>query len=127
MKTPDDIKKGVLCCAGVGQCNECPYDDVWHPLCIIKKSKDAFAYIRQFEADNAQLNRCIENMTDKLNAANDEIAQLQAERDAAVACIPRECGYCKHDGTADFDIDSVCDYCLNGNTRWEWRGVQKEE
>lgn len=35
--------------------------------------KDALAYIQQLESDNAQQARCIENLTDKLNATNDAL------------------------------------------------------
>lgn len=54
MKTPDEIKKGLECCADVGRCNtDCPYGDDWHPKCIIKKSGDALAYIQQLERERA--------------------------------------------------------------------------
>ena len=101
---------------------------------------DAFNLIEQLEADNAQLNRCIENMTDKLNAANDEIAQLQAERDAALAdfklyrernikgeCGVYACDLCKHGGRYE-ELDEIkCPTGCMGVSHWEWRGVQKEE
>lgn len=100
-KTPDEIKKRLEC--------------------------DPLSLIQQLHADNCRLTDELYNAYNVQNEQLLRINQLEAERDAAVACIPRKCGYCKHDGTATFGVDSVCDYCLNGNTRWEWRGVQKEE
>ena len=98
MKTPDEINMGLECCAGVGQCNECPYSDTWHPMCIIKKSKDALALIHQ----------------------------LEAERDAAVENIRGDCVYCSH--LCEDMVAPSCFDCANkGYYRWEWRGVQKEE
>ena len=66
--------------------------------------RDALVLIQQLQAENAQQARCIENMTDKLNAMNDEVAKLQAERDAAAEVIKElawDCDdgckkYCKH-------------------------------
>lgn len=45
MKTPDEIKKGLWCCAN-DKCEECPYDA---SKCICFE-KDALAYIQQLEA-----------------------------------------------------------------------------
>lgn len=73
MKTPDEIKKGLECCARVGYCYKCPYQEgCFHPSDdVCPMHMDALAYIQQLEADNAQQARCIENLTDKLNATND--------------------------------------------------------
>ena len=58
--------------------------------------------------------------------------RLARERDAAVACIPHACGYCKHfiithNGcTPDYDCArSGCTNISGVNTGWEWRGVQE--
>ena len=127
-KSPDQVKKGVKCCAAsYADCHkECPYKPDCDGTQILK---DALALIQQLQADNAQQVRCIENMTDKLNAMNDEVVKLQAERDAAVADIKRMV----HDNTNTF-----CYYCemvkggceavnCRGRNAFEWRGVQKEE
>lgn len=175
MKKPDEIKKGLECCAAsYADCHkECPYKLDCDGSQVLK---DALTYIQQLEAqnaeqaekirrlesslmdemsktklihvvdlnddsakviqqlqsDNAQLNRCIENMTDKLNALNDEVAKLQAERDAAVKDLhylvnhPLSAGPCfaclhNNDCWRGGDCDPV------NNDRWQWRGVQKEE
>ena len=51
MKSPDEIKKGLECCADVGRCLfECPYCVGNNTLaCINKMGNDALAYIRQLE------------------------------------------------------------------------------
>ena len=51
MKTPDEIKKGLECCAEISVCSECPY---YNKLnfgggCVEIKSIDAMNYIRQLE------------------------------------------------------------------------------
>lgn len=174
-RKPDEIKKGLECCVeATSDCSACPYHKEGDGDCVDILKRDAFALIQRLQDDNAQLNRCIENMTDKLNAMNDEVAklqadcerhrqsaikccyesrcskeikeldalchrlmdekeQLQAERDAAVALIPRACAYCKWYGTKHGGFHPDCkspNGCrnINGiNTGWEWRGVQKEE
>lgn len=74
MKTPENIKMGLKRCYKAGSCLEdCPYGKLDFPECVIVKCDDAIAYIQQLESDNAQLHRCIENLTDKLNAANDAL------------------------------------------------------
>lgn len=88
--------------------------------------------VQQLQYDNAQLNRCIENMTDKLNAMNDEVAKLKAERDAAVEDLESyatvKCFACKY---YEEELTEVpCNECKimgNGNRdMFEWRGVQKD-
>lgn len=54
------------------------------------------------------------------------IQQLQAERDAAVAglksnCVCPECKYFSD------DIQEPCRGCKPNDSKFEWRGVQKEE
>lgn len=129
-RKPDDVKKGLECCSNVNfVCNEeCPY---YKSLsegedCCLKKNADALALIQQLQADNAQLNRCIENMTDKLNAMNDEVAKLQAERDALIEELKNaySCFACKkfYRNGGECKAGGVCMM-----RDFEWRGVQKEE
>ena len=102
MKTPEEIKEGLECCAEYGNCSKgCPYNpikDCGHDL-----YSDALTYIQQ----------------------------LERERDAAVKDIPRICEFCKRNSTkylADGMIDDVCLTCLNGvHFNWQWRGVQEVE
>lgn len=90
MKTPDEIKKGLeLCLDPEADCAGCPYEDI--DACHGAMQEDVYALIQQLEADNAQQARCIENLTDKLNATNDALAakaelaeQYRWERDVAI-------------------------------------------
>lgn len=121
MKNPDEIKKGLECCKEdecFGDRENCPYT-ADPKLCVGVMCADALALIQQLQAEIAE--------------QAERIRQLEAERDAAVACIPRVCKYCKHDGPLNAWGESECELdsvfpngCLNGNTGWQWRGVQKE-
>ena len=56
MKTHEEIKKGLECCAAVELCEECPY----HPevdSCIGMIARDALFYIRQLENQVADLGK----------------------------------------------------------------------
>ena len=123
-RTPDEIKKGLECCSEDG-CKSCPYEqDCYTTDGFSALAADALALIQQLQDDNAQQARCIENMTDKLNAMNDEVAKLQAERDAAVSDIniARPCRICKNNTGA-----YICSHCDIPGREFEWRGAQKEE
>lgn len=113
-KTPDEIKKGLedgaecSCCDG--GCKTCA---------------DALALIQQLQAENAQQARCIENMTDKLNAMNDEVAKSQAELDAVMTFLRSiGCDTCRYREVESWE--EPCLYCID-HARWQWLGVQKEE
>ena len=127
MKTPDEIKKGLECCVNCDSCDtpcdECPYgneDDGCKNM-----TADALAYIQQLEAANAELLTKVKQLEIKCH-------QLERERDAAVADIPRACGYCKW-----FEINrggnmtechnpNGCRNISGVNTGFEWRGVKEE-
>ena len=112
-KTPDEIKNGLKSCHSLGRvlkaedwCKiKCPYMDMKYGCGQDYMHGDALAYIQQ----------------------------LEAERDAAVALIPRACAYCKWYGTKHGGFHPDCknpNGCRNVsgiNTGWQWRGVQKEE
>lgn len=102
--------------------------------------------IGQLEADNKLLQDAVdqwelvaaspgavEDMARENTELREKVEQLQAERDAAVACIPRACAYCKWYGTKhggffpDCKNPNGCRNVRGINTGWEWRGVQKEE
>ena len=72
-RTPNKIKKGLECCMDHdGTCEDCPYVD-GECRAFEQLAGDALALIQKLEADNAQQARCIENLTDKLNATNDAL------------------------------------------------------
>ena len=103
MKTAEEIKKALDCCRYL------------HPVC------EECPYYPTF-CDNAMIEDALEY-----------IYQLEAERDAAVALIPRACAYCKWYGTKHGGFHPDCknpNGCRNVsgiNTGWQWRGVQREE
>ena len=108
MKTPDDIKKGLACCAeSIYQCaDDCPYREGCRSgVGWMAMNKDALAYIKQ----------------------------LEAERDALIYDIEEycaECALCKHYTQGPYE--TPCNNCRHMHTdavasMWEWRGVQKEE
>ena len=110
MKTPDEIKKGLECCADLqgydADCLNCPYTgEQW---CGDKSKADALSYIQQLEA---------------------ELEAVKRERDAAVRDMTyaTRCESCKH---YCVDIGGFpCNKCTvvhNGaGIMWEWRGVKE--
>ena len=101
MKTTEEIKKGLECCA-MSVCDNCPYKDCEsYDECTGELTADALACIKQ----------------------------LERERDAAIKDIPRACGYCKHYAhrkTHECHSKVPCANVSGVNTRWEWRGLCAE-
>ena len=111
-KTPDEIKKAMLHCSPVScRSNDCPYKDDTPkyegdmPVCRMKLWHDMVCLIRQ----------------------------LEAERDAAVACLKKaanekgECFGCKWYNGKNCTHPDYKMLCSSHDDKWEWRGVQKEE
>lgn len=48
MKTPEEIKKSLECCAQFLECRHCPYNG---EKCTVESSNDALAYILQLERE----------------------------------------------------------------------------
>lgn len=111
MKTPEEIKKWLK--QDCGECDEenfCPYMGI--AGCIGILHKDALAYIRQLEAQNAELVRKSE--------------QLERERDAAIHDIneARDCKTCKHINV--HPSEQPCRSCGLLGKGFEWRGLCEE-
>ena len=113
-KTPDEIKKGL-------ECRIRSYRDICDHKCdtcdlripaytIYERYEDALALIQQKEQENAE--------------QAERIRQLEAERDALMTFMEKECYYCKHNFSES--PDCPCLDCV-GESHFEWRGVQKEE
>ena len=52
MKTPEEIKKSLECCAQFLECRHCPYNG---EKCTVESSMDALAYIQQLERERDAL------------------------------------------------------------------------
>lgn len=146
MKTADEIKKGLECCAAsYADCHkECPYKPDCDGSQILK---DALALIQQLEADKQQLEGMLAHMNQLRDAAagralkmEDRVRQLEAERDAALAdfklyrernikgeCGVYACDLCKVGGKYEEWEELKCPKGCMGIEHWQWRGVQKEE
>ena len=100
MKSSDEIKKGLEC--------------------------DPLALIRQLYADNCRL---IDELYNAYNVQNEQLVrinQLEAERDAAVAGLKSNCT-CPECKYFSDDIQEPCRGCKPTDSKFEWRGVQKED
>lgn len=115
-RTPDEIKKGLeLCIAGVYDCCRCSYHEVGNGDCVTDVKCDALDYIQQLEADNAQQARCIENMTDKLNATNDALPRWISVEER----MPE-----KHKGVIVHCNDGFLTLMCYDGRDWQWNGKQ---
>lgn len=124
MKTPDEIKKGLEHCINGTSCRGCPYCEE----CAIASDcnpmhKDLQEYVQQLE----------EFADKKIVELFRNAEQLEAERDAAVKdmiiAAVDACDVCKHN---DLIIDEApcqsCTHIFKGReSKFAWRGVQKEE
>lgn len=112
-RTPDEIKKGLE--------EEIPVH--YHidgeprltPRLLMDMQwlhKDAIALIQQLQAENAKKDA--------------RIQQIEAERDAAVDGLKSNCT-CPECKYFSDDIQEPCRGCKPTASKFEWRGVQKEE
>ena len=142
MKTPDEIKKGMLCCS-LESCrsDKCPYKDHTpkyegdRAMCRIMLWNDATALIQQLEAElrDAKANHqhtidIAERQKGQIDKLKKVIVRLNAERDAAVRELADHCAclVCQH---ADTEPDKApCNECTNCNVgvvelKWPWGGL----
>lgn len=116
-KTPDEIKKGLDCCTdgNIVCAGNCVFDDdvmLGYPDCVKMLMTNALALIQQLEAENAE--------------KDERIQQLEAERDAAVAGLKSNCT-CPECKYFSDEVQDPCRTCRSSTSKFEWRGVQKEE
>lgn len=75
MKTPDEIKKGLECCA-YGTCSDCPYV---HDGCTYEMEKiDALEYIQQLERRIGELTEKVERLEEtqpKWNSVKEKLPE----------------------------------------------------
>ena len=145
MKTPEEIKKGLLCDGNVlpHECEKCAYGG--HEFgCVDQIERDALAYIQKLEAaiDHAEkvTREYAKSITENLEKLKEKLEQAEREKDAAVRCLMEAtkegtvCNGCRHDPgidgrceEADFDrkqckIPCMCKTC-EANSNYQWRGV----
>ena len=110
MKSADEIKKGLECCAA-NDCNGCGYN-CGASTCIDPLLKDISSLIQQLQAENAE--------------KAERIKQLEAELGAAVSFLKGQCWACKFSDCSF--AEEPCASCFaDRREKWQWRGVQKEE
>ena len=113
MKTPEDIKTGLLHCSEDG-CKGCNYkDDCDMTDGFSVLAFDALVYIFELEREHDALLR------DLCNADQNNCEFCKHRRDAVTdeMCEASDyaCGDCEHNGCP-------CRMCAGGSN-WEWRGV----
>lgn len=116
MKTPDEIKKGLVLCYKDIDCTECPYADECFeddkPYALVLD--DALAYIQQLEAELADTKKAV-GMVNGLC----DICKHQNAHEAECEANDFLCYNCP--------VDCACKECYSDAGHYEWRGVQKEE
>lgn len=137
MRTPDEIKKGLeMAAIDCRDAHDCEKTCAYHKACIgfyhdmtsipCVMVEDALALIQQKEQDNAELSENIKWMEAERDDLKRLIQQLEAERDALMVFVKGQCHACKF-SDCSFTEDP-CDSCFaDRRSKWEWRGVQKEE
>lgn len=117
MEFGEKIKLGLECCRNVWvddhwkNCDgACPYQ-AEQSYCKNVLHHDTLAYIRQLEAELAQVKR----------AATDDLMKALRRGDGAMFCD--FCKHCDEDG----NCDDPCYPYDPEKSRWEWRGVQEDD
>lgn len=117
MKSSDEIKKGLEHCINGTSCRGCPYcEECATASDCNPMHKDLQEYVQQLE----------EFADKKIVELFEKVEQLQAERDAAVAGLKSNCT-CPECKYFSDDIQEPCRGCKPTASKFEWRGVQKEE
>lgn len=159
-KTHDEIKKGLRCLSHdrthTLPCSDCEYHGQGLPPCRTAVHEDAIALIQQLEEQNAEKDARIQQLEKRviyleaLNRSNlsvitmqertrdrlqEQISQLEAERDALIDAVKDwggACATCKHYSNEPDEIP--CRFCIEMHpededriSHWQWRGVQKED
>lgn len=130
MQTSEEIKRELMTCLVLNMSSRERHEAMRHTL----------LYIHRLEERNKSLQETNDSMLDLNGMLHRDMLEqreradgLEAERDAAVAAIPRACAYCKWYGVKhggffpDCKNPNGCRNISGINTGWEWRGVQKEE
>ena len=118
------VETGSLLCLGCGHEHNCGI----HGCAIMRAAADA---MENLQTENAALRRTIDNLTSaqavvlkEFEVKLEELAEVKAERDAAVADLESVgiCDFCVHWISAG--TQSIC--CKKGKCECQWRGPKKE-
>ena len=118
------VETGSLLCLGCGHENNCGI----HGCAVMRAAADA---MENLQTENAALRRATDALTGaqavmvkEFTAKLEDLAQVKAERDAAVADLESVgiCDFCVHWISAG--TQSIC--CKKGKCEWRWRGQKKE-
>ena len=118
------VETGSLLCLGCGYEHHCSV----HGCAVMRAAADA---MENLMTENAALRRTIDNLTSaqavvlkEFEAKLEELAEVKAERDAAVADLESVgiCDFCVNSISAG--TQSIC--CKKGKCEWKWRGQKKE-
>lgn len=126
-KTPDEVKKGLECCAAsYADCHkECPYKLDCDGSQILK---DSLALLQKLQDEKGELLKNVEQLQAEL-----------ADTRKAVSMTNGLCDICKHQNAHENECeandflcfkcpaDCACKECYSDAGHYEWRGVQKEE
>ncbi len=102
-------------------------DCIDFPNVVRRRAHEAADLICSLATDLERTEAERDGLNIMLEQAQAMLGTRTRERDAAIADIPRACGYCKHyvDSTNQCTNSLPC-ACVSGvNTRWEWRGVKE--
>ena len=124
------VETGSLLCLGCGHENNCGI----HGCAVMRAAADA---MENLQTENAALRRVVDNilneqdmMIKEFTAKLEELAEVKAERDAAIEDWRGFCVKCAWNGKqrlSDGEMDARCATCrANNKCNWEWRGPQKE-
>ena len=118
------VETGSLLCLGCGYERNCGI----HGCAVMRAAADA---MENLQTENAALRRTIDNLTSaqavvlkEFEVKLEELAEVKAERDAAVADLESVgiCDFCVHWISAG--TQSIC--CKKGKCECQWRGPKKE-
>ena len=94
-------------------------------MCRMKLWHDMGCLIQQLQAENAEKDERIRGLEDHFREVTKMVEQLEAERDAAVTGLKSNCT-CPECKYFSDDIQEPCRGCKPTDSKFEWRGVQKE-
>lgn len=112
MKTPDEIKSMLNCCA-TSTCDCCPYYDADdYDECTGAMAETALAYIQQLERERDALL----NIVRQYGECEICLHRVTDDTDCEEACYM--CGECNKE-------ECVCCGCTTTNSHWDWEGIKE--